>query len=264
MMNDLLNFQSTHFRIYNDLDTSYFCVMHGVTVIVLHGLPGSGKSSLAQRLIHLLNESQVLACGDLIRAESQMPTHSGQLFADCLANGKLAPDSLINQLVLNRLHTGILSKCVILDGFPRTPIQAVALREYLNRNSYPSPIVLDLCLTDETAFNRILQRRSCPKCGAIYNLQSSIPSVGDRCDYDGQMLNKRPDEDGERLFKRMAVYAQAYQTLSLHYVVENWQVFAVDASKPFESVVATAISFLEGAAIFEAMPTHFKKIEPHT
>jgi adenylate kinase len=220
---------------------------HAIAIIVLHGLPGSGKGTLARQLVQTVVGASVLTCGDLIRSEALLPTDIGYQLASCLTMGELAPDSLVTELVLARLRAAIPRGQVILDGFPRTPTQAAVLSGELIRRALPPPIVLDLRLPIGTAIDRISQRRSCAYCGTIYNLESCPPRADGRCDRDGHLLAKRPGEDNEGLLRRMTNYARAYDVLSAYYIAECYAVVTLDATKRIADVAMEALSWIDPA-----------------
>ncbi len=174
-----------------------------MTVIVLLGAPGAGKGTQAPALAARLG-IPVLASGDLLRAAVAQGTALGREADRYMSRGQLVPDETIVRVFLDRLEAADAAVGAILDGFPRTRIQAEALDDALaeagrrvDRAGY-----VDVPLED--LVTRMANRRICTENGHVYNLASNPPRVDGICDLDGSKLIQRADDAEATVRARMA------------------------------------------------------------
>jgi adenylate kinase len=117
------------------------------------------------------------------------------------------PDDLVLEMLFNRLRLPDAARGYLLDGFPRTVVQAEALEQWLADGSrHPSVARILLDVDDEALIQRAIGRRTCGDCGNIHHLQHSPPRVAGRCDRCGGELVQRPDDRADVVRERLAVY----------------------------------------------------------
>lgn len=174
-----------------------------MTVIVLLGAPGAGKGSQAPALAARLGVP-VLASGNLLRAAVADGTPLGREADRYMSRGQLVPDDTIVRVFLDRLAAADAVGGAILDGYPRTKVQAEALDRALaeagrrvDRAGY-----IDVPLED--LVRRMANRRICTANGHVYNLVSNPPRVEGICDLDGSELVQRTDDEEATVRARMA------------------------------------------------------------
>jgi adenylate kinase len=172
-------------------------------VIILLGPPGSGKGTQAKELTQKLGIPHI-STGDIFRAIIQEDTELAERAKSFMNIGKLVPDELVNEVVVDRLSRPDVAKGYMLDGYPRTLQQAEALEAHLGPNS--QVIVINIQVSDETVIKRISGRISCPKCGSVYNKFFSPPKKEGICDKCGTGLVQRPDDRPEVVSERLKVY----------------------------------------------------------
>ena len=150
--------------------------------ILLLGAPGVGKGTQSDELVKLWSIPHI-STGNLLRAHRDQGTELGKM-ADAIMNeGKLVPDSLVNQMVAVRLGEPDTVRGFILDGFPRTLAQADWLDGWLASQPQMLPVVAVSIQVDYThLLQRITGRRTCPVCGTIYNVFLKPPKVSGFCD----------------------------------------------------------------------------------
>ena len=122
-----------------------------------------------------------------------------------MASGALVPDDLMIGIINDRLAKPDAGRGFILDGFPRTTVQAEKLDTIVGNGSDPLR-VLQLLVPDDVLVKRTVLRRSCPECGAIYHLESAPPKSDMVCDRDGAALIHRPDDNEESVRKRLEAF----------------------------------------------------------
>jgi adenylate kinase len=185
--------------------------------IILLGPPGSGKGTQATRLCSRYQLGHV-STGDLLRKNTQQGTELGRKAKACMEAGDLVPDSLIFELLedlYNRREGENVS--FILDGFPRSESQAVALSEFLEGQAQTVHQVLLLELNDDEIVGRLIHRRSCPKCGRSYHLKALPPKAEGLCDEDGTELVWRADDHEEVIRNRLATYHEQTEPVAAFY-----------------------------------------------
>jgi adenylate kinase len=174
-----------------------------MTVIVLLGAPGAGKGTQAPALAGRLG-IPVLASGDLLRAAVADNTPLGREADRYMSRGQLVPDDTIVRVFLDRLESADAAAGAILDGFPRTRVQAealdAALAETDRRVDRASYIEVPL----EDLVTRMAKRRICSANGHVYNLVSNPPRIDGVCDLDGSDLGQRADDAEATVRARMA------------------------------------------------------------
>ncbi|MCG8570303.1 MAG: adenylate kinase [Spirochaetes bacterium] len=169
--------------------------------LVFFGAPGAGKGTLAKVVMKELNIPQI-STGDLFRQAIKDKTPLGQQVSDILAKGELVPDSLTISIVKERVEQADCKNGYILDGFPRTIIQA---EEWEKVAPIDTAIYFDV--TDDVVRRRLGSRRVCGNCGAIYNIISLKPKVEGVCDKCGKaQLIIRDDDQEEAINHRLEVY----------------------------------------------------------
>jgi len=220
--------------------------------ILLLGAPGVGKGTQAKELVKLWGIPQI-STGDLLRGNVANGTELGKMANEIMQRGQLVPDTLVNEMVALRLTEPDVKRGFILDGFPRTLVQANWLDEKLaSQSSAPNgtpintlPVVAVSIQVDYTQLlRRITGRRNCPVCQTIYNIYLQPPKVDGICDVEGAALVQRSD-DTEKCFEGRML---TYQSLTAP-VVEHYRALSrfaeVNGDQPVADVAASIVSSVE-------------------
>src|SRR6266404_7373522 len=159
------------------------------TVVILLGPPGSGKGTQSTRVSQALGIPHI-STGDLFRNNVKNKTALGKKVQEYLDRGKLVPDSLVLDMLFDRLKQPDCTRGFLLDGSPRTLYQAKSIDDYLKR--VPSRlVVVALDIPDGDVVERITNRRICSHCGAIFHLETKPPKKEGSCDGCGGVLTQR-------------------------------------------------------------------------
>jgi len=187
------------------------------------GAPGSGKGTIGKILSKDMKLTHI-STGDIFREQIGNKTELGREAESYISKGLLVPDDVTIRMVEARLSEDDVKNGAILDGFPRTVIQAEALKEFLSKNNGEQKrIAIELNVPDEEIVKRIVNRVTCSNksCGAIYNLETRPPKQENICDICGSKLSKREDDNEETVRKRLAVYHSNAKNLLEFYAKNN-------------------------------------------
>jgi adenylate kinase len=183
--------------------------------IVLLGAPGAGKGTQCKSLVSRYGLLH-LSSGDILRQERAEGSELGQKAQGYMDSGALVPDEIIIEMMAKAVEKAP-SAGFILDGFPRTVNQAVALDNALDTGERKIDAVLNLEVDDGIIEKRMTGRRSCPQCGAVYHIKNMKPKTDGVCDHDGAELIQRPDDNPEVVAKRLETYHQQTKPLVDYY-----------------------------------------------
>ena len=172
--------------------------------LIFIGPPGSGKGTQAKRLA-VTHGIPHISTGDMLREAIADGTDLGRKAAPIMASGGLVSDDLMVGIIKERLGKPDAAKGFILDGFPRTLVQAEKL-DGLVGNGSGGVRVVQLLVPDDVIVKRISLRRSCPSCGAIYHLESAPPATDSVCDRCGAEVIARPDDNETAVRKRLEAF----------------------------------------------------------
>ncbi len=174
-------------------------------VIIMLGAPASGKGSVAEIL---KNEYKIpaISSGDIFRKYISEGTEIGKLANSYMTKGELVPDDVTVKMIASRLEEDDVKSGLILDGFPRTVAQAKALDDMLTENHKKIDIVVNLESNEDELLQRIVNRRICPNCKAVYNTVLNPSKVEGICDNCGATLEQRDDDTLEKAKNRLNVY----------------------------------------------------------
>jgi adenylate kinase len=191
--------------------------------LVFFGAPGAGKGTLAKIMKENTGIIQI-STGDLFRHAIKHKTELGLKVEAVIKAGGLVPDELTIALVAERVKNDDCKDGYILDGFPRTLPQA---EEWEKRAPIDTAVYFDI--SDEIVKKRLSGRRTCEKCGSIYNIYSNKPRTEGICDKDGEKLSIRSDDREEAIANRLDVYHSQTKPL-LAYYEKLGKVVTIDAS----------------------------------
>ena len=204
-------------------------------VVILLGPPGVGKGTQAVRLADNVGWEHV-STGDLLRAARRDGAELGRRAQAFMDAGELVPDSLILDLVREHLRGVAPEAGILFDGFPRTTAQAEGLREVLGSVGRRVDRVVVLEADDEELVRRLAGRRSCPECGAVYNVHFTPPATEGVCDRCGGRLVQRPDDEADTVRRRLDVYQELTAPLVAHYEDTDVELVHIDAQRPVDEV----------------------------
>jgi adenylate kinase len=206
--------------------------------IIFLGAPGSGKGTYAKLIGAKLGIPHI-STGDIFRQEIAQKTKIGNEIKDDLEAGTLVPDKIVIGVVKHRLSQPDCKKGFIFDGFPRTEPQAEALTKIEKIDA-----VVNLVVDEEYIVQRLLSRRTCPKCKRVYNLLTTQrPKKDELCDDCGVQLIKRKDDTEKIIRDRQQVYKK--QTAPLIAFYKKLKVLKdVDASGEAKDIVERVLKVL--------------------
>ena len=184
--------------------------------LILLGPPGAGKGTFAKIYARRLKLPHI-STGDLLRSHIQQKTELGKKAAALVEKGQLVPDTLVIEIVRAGLRETDARSGFILDGFPRTEAQAIALDEMLQQEHLRIDHVLNFDSTDAKIIWRLSGRRTCSKCGEIYHVTNIPPKVTGICDRCSGELVQRKDDNEETVRKRLEVYRKETLPLIRYY-----------------------------------------------
>ncbi len=217
-----------------------------MTVVVLLGAPGAGKGTQAPILSESLGVP-ILASGDLLRAAVAAGTPLGREADRYMSRGQLVPDETIVRVFLDRLERADAKGGAILDGFPRTRVQAEALDRALADAGRRVDKAIFIDVQEEDLVRRMSNRRVCTANGHVYNLSSNPPVVDGICDLDGSELVQRPDDNEATVRARMKEQIPPLLDVVDHY--DNAGVLqTADGREPISAVSARMLRALGQAA----------------
>ena len=185
--------------------------------LVLLGAPGSGKGTQAQRLQSRRGVPQV-STGDLLREAVAAGTELGRRAQAVMDAGQLVDDATMLGIIRERLARPDAKRGFILDGFPRTIVQADGLARLLTEIGQPIDAVVLFDVDPVVLEKRLAGRRTCRRCGRVFHVESNPPAATDLCTNGGPHdLVQRPDDNEETVRQRLAVYRERTQPLIDYY-----------------------------------------------
>ena len=222
-----------------------------MTVVVLLGSPGAGKGTQAPVLAEHL-AVPVLASGDLLRTAVAKGTPLGREADRFMSRGQLVPDETIVRVFLDRLERPDAQAGAILDGFPRTRVQAQALDAALAEAGRRVDRTIFIDVPTEELVARMANRRICTANGHVYNLASNPPKDDSVCDLDGSPIVQRPDDHEATVRARMTE-----QIPPLLEVVDHYRragvLQTVDGREPIVDVSRRVLAAIRSAAMDAAI-----------
>lgn len=173
--------------------------------IVMMGAQGTGKGTVAGILKGELNIPHI-STGEIFRKNIKEGTELGKIATKYADEGKLVPDEVTNEMVKSRINEEDCKNGFILDGYPRNLAQAEELDKMLEEKGEKLDLVVYLTTPTEEIIERVMARRECPKCKAVYNMILNKPKNGEICDICGTPLTKRVDDTEEKLKTRLDIF----------------------------------------------------------
>ncbi len=210
--------------------------------LVLVGPPGAGKGTQAEFIAAHLAVPKI-STGDIFRANVVQGTPLGIEAKRYMDAGQLVPDEVTINMVRDRLAEADAADGFLLDGFPRTVPQAVALDKLLANLGAGLDLVMELVVDDDEVIRRLSGRRQCHGCQKIWHVEFDPPSRDGICDRCGGQLYQRDDDLPATIAERLRVYARDTAPLVDYYGAQG-RLVGIDATGPVEDVTLRAIDAL--------------------
>ena len=203
--------------------------------VIFLGPPGAGKGTQAVRVCERLGIPQI-STGDILRRDIKEQTPTGLAAKAYIDKGELVPDSVVIDIVRERLAAKDCENGYILDGFPRTVPQAQALATFAKIDA-----VIDIEVSDEKLTERLSGRRVCLSCGGTYHVSRLNGST--TCEKCGAGLIQRDDDKAETVLSRLKVY-HAQTAPLIDFYAEQGLLKTVDGSQPMDDCFSAILSAL--------------------
>jgi adenylate kinase len=212
------------------------------TYIVLLGPPGVGKGTQAKRIAETTGLPHV-SSGDLFRENIKNKTDLGKLAQSFMNIGELVPDNVTIRMIRDRLSRPDCKNGALLDGFPRTTVQAESLATLLAEFEGKVDYVPYITASENTLIERLSGRWTCKTQGHIYHEKYNPPHSAGVCDFDGSQLFQREDDKADTVKRRIQVYFAQTAPL-IKYYRERGLLSEIDGSQPIEKVTADLMTVL--------------------
>lgn len=203
-------------------------------IIVLIGAPGAGKGTQA-RLLQERRGIPQISTGDIFREMKGQDTPLAREVQEIMASGKLISDDLTFKIVRERTSKPDTAGTYVLDGYPRTSVQAEQL-ETLASEQGKSIEAIEVDVPKDELMKRLTGRRSCPACGEIYNIYSKPPKFDSVCDqHPGSNLTHRADDDEDKVRVRLETYEELTKPL-IEYYERSGRLRKIDGTGEVEAI----------------------------
>jgi len=202
--------------------------------IVMLGPPGVGKGTQAKILAEKTGLAHI-SSGDLFRENIKNQTELGQLAQSYMNKGELVPDDVTISMIRERLSRPDCKAGAILDGFPRTPAQADALKQMLAEFAGDVDHVPFVTANQEVLVSRLSGRWTCRANGHVFHEKFNPPQKEGICDLDGSELYQRDDDKAETVIRRIQVYIEQTAPL-ISYYRDAGKLIEIDGAQPIEKV----------------------------
>ena len=210
--------------------------------IILMGGPGAGKGTQASPLVEKFHFPHI-STGDMFRAAIKNGTELGLKAKSFMDAGGLVPDEVTIGIVAERLALPDCADGFLLDGFPRTLAQGVALGQILDRLGMKLDGVINIEVDEAVLIPRLTGRRVCRKCGASYHMIFNKPEVEGVCGQCAGELYQRSDDNVETAQNRLSVYNLQTQPL-IDFYQEQGLVKRINGDQPIDQVFADILKAL--------------------
>ena len=211
-------------------------------IVVIIGPPGAGKGTQSRQLAEKYHLPQI-STGDILREMARMETKLGLQLKTLIAAGQLVSDEVLASVIQTRTTQPDCSDGYILDGFPRTPSQARTL-EKLARGQGKEVRLVSIEISRDALMKRLTGRRTCSKCGEIYNIYFRPAKQEGVCDVCGSELTHRADDKEETVGARLTAYEEQTAPL-IEYYRENERLVSVNGERAVQEVFAEICAALE-------------------
>jgi adenylate kinase len=211
--------------------------------LILLGPPGAGKGTQAQRIVEKHGIPQ-LSTGDMLRAAVTAGTEIGLKAKALMDSGKFVSDDVVNGIVSERIDQPDCKNGFILDGYPRTLVQADAVEAMLASKGVKLDVVIEMQVDDSVLVDRVSGRYTCATCGAGYHDRNHKPKVEGTCDRcGGHEFKRRPDDNAETMISRLQDYYKKTSPLIGYYHAKG-VLKSVDGMAAIDDVTAAIETIL--------------------
>lgn len=210
--------------------------------IILLGPPGAGKGTQASGIVEKYRVPHI-STGDIFRKNIKEGTDLGKKAKEYMDKGLLVPDELVVEIVKSRLLEEDCTDGFLLDGFPRTVVQAEALDKVLCEANMNLDKVINIEVDKSILVNRAIGRRICKECGATFHIEFNSPKTEGKCDVCGGELYQRADDNEETVSKRIQVYLDETKPL-IDYYSKKGIIFTINGQQDIKKVFADIVSAL--------------------
>lgn len=212
--------------------------------LILLGPPGAGKGTQAEFIIEKYGIPHI-STGDIFRKNIKEGTALGTRAKSFMDKGELVPDSLVVEIVEDRLKEADCIKGFLLDGFPRTEVQALELDNVLEKMGVDLNAVINIRVNPEILVSRAIGRRICRTCGATYHVVNNPPKLEGVCDKCGGELYQRSDDVEETVKNRINVYVNETSPL-IHYYEKRGKLVDIEGEQDIDVVSEDIVNALRG------------------
>ena len=211
--------------------------------IILMGPPGAGKGTQASRLVNEYGLTQI-STGDLFRKAINEQNQYGVIAKYFIQFGHLVPDDFTIQMVRDYLKDNTFENGFILDGFPRTIVQARELESIAREFKFNIDAIVNLDIPQAKLIKRLSGRRTCKDCGSTFHVEFNPPKQEDICDKCGGELYQRSDESEEAVQVRLETYNRQTKPLIDYYTMKG-QITNINGDQSMEYVFKDIKASLE-------------------
>ncbi len=210
--------------------------------LILLGPPGAGKGTQAAAIVEKYNIPHI-STGDIFRYNIKQGTELGKKAKGYLDQGLLVPDEVVVEIVEDRLKQEDCTGGFLLDGFPRTIVQAEALDKVLANMDCALDRVINIEVDKSILVERAVGRRICRECGATFHVKYNPSTKGENCDQCGGNLYQRDDDNEETVTKRIEVYLKETTPLIEYYSKQD-KLVTIDGDRKINEVFEDIVTSL--------------------